>query len=338
MKRKALRLGCLLAMILVLLDGSTAQEGIRQGLNLCVKSVIPALLPFHLLSSIFTDILWGKPSLLLETLGRLFHMPKGSECLLLPAFLGGFPAGAAAVGDAWKAGGLKKEDAERLLGWCNQAGPGFLFGIAANTLPDPLAAWKLWGLLILGALAAAALIPVGKSAAAPRGKEDRQDFLSQTVLTMGKICVTVMAFRVMICYIDVYLNLHGMKKVLVGGLLELTNGCCDLPLVSAPYRMIVAALLLSLGGLCVLFQTRSVTQGLSLKWYLVGKGIQAFVCLLGTWKPRMLIFALSIVLFLKLWVAFSEKRLYNKKKFNSGGSYAFPKENRAGLRLLRARR
>lgn len=314
MKRKALGLNCLLAMTLVLLDGQTAQEGVRQGLSLCVRSVIPALLPFYLLSCILTDTLWGKSSVLLSVFGRLFRMPIGSECLLLPAFLGGFPAGAAAVGDAWRAGGLKKEDAERLLGWCNQAGPGFLFGIAACAFSDPLAGWKLWGLLILSALTAAVLIPGGKSAAVPRKRENRQDLLSQTAVTMGKICVTVTVFRVIIRYTDVYLNLHGIKKVLIGGLLELTNGCCDLQLVLPSYRMAVAALLLSLGGLCVLLQTRSVTQGMSLKWYFIGKGIQALICLLGTWKPKILICALTIALFWKLWVAFSGKRLYNKRK------------------------
>ena len=102
--------------------------------------------------------------------------------------------------------------------------------------------------------------------------------------------------------------------MLIGGLLELTNGCCDLHLVLPSYRMAVAVLLLSLGGLCVLLQTSSVTQGLSLKWYFIGKGIQALICLLGTWKPKILICVLTIALFWKLWVAFSEKRLYNKRK------------------------
>lgn len=314
MKRKVLGLGCLFAMALVLLDGAAAQDGVRQGLRLCARSVIPALLPFFILSHILTDVLWGSSSSFFKFLGKIFRMPKGGECLLLPAFLGGFPAGAAAVGDAWKTGGLKKEDAERLLGWCNQVGPGFLFGITASTFSDPLAGWKLWGLLILGALVAAALIPGAKCEASPRKKENHQDLLSQTMLTMGKICVTVIAFRVIICYIDVYLNLHGINKVLIGGLLELTNGCCDLPLVPNPYRITVAALLLSLGGLCVLIQTRSVTNGLSLKWYLIGKGIQALVCLLGTWRPIIMLAAMIIVLFWKLWVAFLGKRLYNKGK------------------------
>ena len=315
MKRRALGLGCLLAMILVLLDGQTAQEGVRQGLMLCMQSVIPALLPFYLLSNILTETLWGRCPPLFKAFGRLFHMPKGSECLLLPAFLGGLPAGAAAVGDSWRTGGLKKEDAERLLGWCNQVGPGFLFGIATATFSDPLAGWKLWGLLLLGALAAASVISGETSAAKPRKQKNKQDLLSQTVLTMGKICITVIVFRIIICYMDTYLQLSSTEKVLLEGFLELTNGCCDLLLVPAACRMTVAGVLLALGGLCVLLQTRSVTQGLNLKWYLIGKGIQVFVCLLGTWKPTMLVIPVILMLFLKLRVAFSGKQLYNKVKF-----------------------
>ena len=139
--------------------------------------------------------------------------------------------------------------------------------------------------------------------------------MSQTVLTMGKICITVIVFRIIICYMDTYLQLSSTEKVLLEGFLELTNGCCDLLLVPAACRMTVAGLLLALGGLCVLLQTRSVTQGLNLKWYLIGKGIQVFVCLLGTWKPTMLVIPVILMLFLKLRVAFSGKRLYNKVKF-----------------------
>ena len=46
-------------------------------------------------------------------------------------------------------------------------------------------------------------------------------------------------------------------------------------------RKSVAGGLMALGGICVLSQTKEVAEGLSLKYYFLGKGIQALVCILG---------------------------------------------------------
>lgn len=314
MKRRVLGIGCCLAMLLLLIDGQTAQAGVRQGLELCLRSVLPALLPFFFLSKVLIAALWGKSPTILRLIGTLFRMPEGGESLLIPALLGGFPAGAAAVGEAWQSGGLEKDTAERLLGWCGNVGPAFLFGIAAGTLPGRWSGWYLWGLLLLGALTAAWIIPGKIAAATPKAAEKSTDIMGQTVLTMGKICITVVLFRVITRYMDVYLSLDGTPKVLLEGILEMTNGCCDLSLVPIRYRMIAAGILMSLGGVCVLFQTRAVTQGLCLKWYFIGKGIQALVCLLGTCRPQMLLFLIAFLSFAKIWVAFFKKPLYNKEK------------------------
>ena len=314
MKRRVLGIFCCLAMLLLLFDGQTAQAGVRQGLELCVKSVLPALLPFFLLSKILIKTLWGEKTTILRLIGALFCMPKGGESLLIPAFLGGFPAGVAAVGEAWQSGWLEKDTAERLLGWCGNVGPAFLFGIAAGMLPGRWSGWYLWGLLLLGALTAAWIIPGKISAAIPISKGDDMDIIVQTVLTMGKICVTVVLFRVITRYMDVYLSLDGTPKVLLEGMLELTNGCCDLHLVPIRCRMAVAGILMSFGGVCVLFQTCAVTRGLCLKWYFIGKGIQALVCLLGTGFPQILFFLFALLSFAKIWVAFFKRPLYNGGK------------------------
>ena len=281
MKRKATALGCLAAMGLILLDGQTAQAGVREGLRLCAGAVVPALLPFFVLSNLLTQELWGQSGKLLRSLGMLFRMPEGAECLLIPAFLGGYPAGAGAVGQAYVSGGLTKDQAQRLLGWCSNVGPAFLFGIVAGAFGTPAAGWRLWGLQILGALAAARLLPGDPGKAAAYEEKDHGDLLSLAALTIGKICVTVILFRVILCYMAKFFPMDGALGVILGGLLELTNGCCDLKAVPIVLRESVAGGLMALGGVCVLFQTKGVTEGLRLKYYFAGKGIQALVCILG---------------------------------------------------------
>ena len=281
MKRKLLALWCLAAMGLVLLEGQTAQAGVREGLRLCAGAVVPALLPFFVLSNLLTRQLWGRSGRLLRLLGRLFRMPEGAECLLVPAFLGGYPAGAGAVGQAYTSGGLTKDQAQRLLGWCSNVGPAFLFGIVAGAFEDPLAGWRLWGFQILGALVAARLLPGKPGKAAAYEETNHGDLLALTALTMGKICVTVVLFRVILCYMAKFFPMDGAIGVILGGLLELTNGCCNLGAVPSALRESAAGGLMALGGVCVLFQTKGVTDGLNLKYYFAGKGIQALFCILG---------------------------------------------------------
>lgn len=88
MKGRLLALWCFAAMGLVLLDGQTAQAGVREGLRLCAGAVVPALLPFFLLSNLLTRQLWGRSGRFLRFLGKVFRMPEGAECLLIPLFWG----------------------------------------------------------------------------------------------------------------------------------------------------------------------------------------------------------------------------------------------------------
>ena len=47
-------------MLVLILDGKTALLGMRDGLEICLWTVIPALFPFLFLSAILTDSLYGK--------------------------------------------------------------------------------------------------------------------------------------------------------------------------------------------------------------------------------------------------------------------------------------
>jgi hypothetical protein len=76
----------------------------------------------------------GSSPVLLEPVRKLCRIPAGCSCLLIPAFLGGYPAGAQAVGQTLHQGGLSRKDAERMLLFCNNPGPSFLFGVLGNAL------------------------------------------------------------------------------------------------------------------------------------------------------------------------------------------------------------
>ncbi len=143
----------MIGMLAMILDSRTALQGASQGVELCLTAVIPSLLPFLCLSMALTQRLFSKRLPLFGVIGRLFGIPKGAEILLLPALLGGYPAGAACIAQAANRGALRKRDAEILLGFCSLPGPAFLFGLVARQFSNVLAGAALWALVLLSAWA-----------------------------------------------------------------------------------------------------------------------------------------------------------------------------------------
>lgn len=300
MKRKQLwtGIGVCLGMLALILDSKTALEGARQGVILCLRTVIPSLFPFFVLSILLTSSLLGCSLPVLRPLGRLFGLPEGGESLLIPAFLGGYPVGAQSAAAAFRNGQLSKAEAERLLAFCSNAGPAFLFGMAGAMFPRRWMAWALWGIHVSGALYASLLIPGGGSPAV-RLAESRPlspaDALNAAVRVIASVCGWVVLFRILLAFLSrwIFWILPAAVQVVATGLLELTNGCCALCAVSdVSARFCICAGMLALGGLCVAMQTRSVTDGLSMRQYFLGKLLQtvfsvalAALIAYGSWLP-----------------------------------------------------
>lgn len=271
-------------LLILILDGKTAFHGAMSGIELCLKTVIPALFPFLVISAVLLNS--TPPSSHLEkAVSSLFGLPEGAGSLLLPCFLGGYPVGAQSVYQSYAGRLLQKQEAERLLAFCNNAGPAFLFGMVGQVLTKPWMPWALWGIHIAGAWAAARCVPcIGTSARFDgRSVKSYADIMRGAVSTMGIICGWIVLFRVLIAFLDrwVLWLLPQTARVALIGLLELSNGCCELAQVTnASIRFILCSTMLAAGGLCVTAQTISVTPGLSLRYFFLGKAIQILVSLI----------------------------------------------------------
>lgn len=323
-KRYALGLGAGIGFLLLILDGRTALSGAAAGIELCMKSVIPALFPFFVLSDVLVSSLWGSRSPFLRPMGRLFGMPAGAESILLSAFLGGYPMGAKEISRAYEGGHLKKEDAIRLLSFCNQPGPAFLFGMVGPCLPDRWMAWVLWGIILVSALFVSLLTRPGTARAELPARKilTPTTAMGSALRVMGPVCGWVVVFRVAAAFLDrwVLWLLPTVWKTAAQGALELSNGCCMLFLIpGGRIRFIMAAGMLSFGGLCVTMQTVSLLGKLPVKTYLWGKVLQTgFALALScatvyghVWYCMVPAILAVILLFRKKAVAFSRKPLYN---------------------------
>lgn len=305
MKNKQLPVGLAsaLAMLVLILDGKTALEGANQGVLLCLVTVIPSLFPFFLLSTLLTSSLLGTSLAALRPLGRLCGVPKGGESMLVAAFLGGYPAGAQAVAEGYRMGALEKESAQRMLSFCNQPGPAFLFGMVSFLFPRPWMAWALWGIVFLSAVLTAQIFSGGGRTASPLPAKEGATLSSAlwtSLRSMAAVCGWVVVFRVVLAFLTrwfLWLVPSEVQTALTG-LLELSNGCMLLgQIADLKLRFCVAAGMLAFGGLCVMMQALSVTQGLSPRYLVLGKLVQTAVCLAlaaavsyGIWQPAGVIF------------------------------------------------
>lgn len=269
-----------IGLLVLILDTRTALSGASEGLELCIRSVIPSLLPFFVLSTLLTSALTGESIPLLRSLGRLCGVVRGAESLLLVGMLGGYPAGAQCVAQAYQNRTLTKHDAQRMIAFCNLAGPAFLFGIVAGKFSNPHIAWALWGIHITSSILVAMVLP-GRSADAAVLRPGKQLTLSaalqRSLRIMASVCGWIILFRIIIAFLDrwVLWLLPTAAQVAITGILELSNGCCDLGRISSEgLRFIISEGMLAFGGLCVFMQTTDVTNGLSLKTYVWGKLLQ----------------------------------------------------------------
>lgn len=280
------RIGAFCGILALILDGKTTNSGAQEGLELCIKAVIPSLFPFFVLSNLLIGTLSGIRLPVLRPLAKLFSLPAGCETLLISGFLGGYPTGAQAVMQAYQRNQVSRSQSERLLAYCNNAGPSFLFGIIAPFFPDKRMIWLLWGIHIISAMLTAQLFCCREATTAAVSSPNDITItiaLQDALRAMGLVCGWVVLFRTMIHLLRRWLLwvLPETFQLFIIGLLELTNGCLELDGISGiAERFLLCSCFLSLGGICVLLQTASVTQGLSLRYYLEGKLCQTLFSLM----------------------------------------------------------
>lgn len=272
-----------IGFLVLILDTKTALSGAAEGIRLCLQTVIPSLFPFLFLSVMLTSAFSGLEIPFLRPLCRLLRIPNGGESLLVVGLLGGYPVGAQCVAEAVRSRHISRENGKRMLAFCSNAGPAFLFGIGANLFEQKWMCWALWGIHIASALLVGLLMPGGTNT--PVKQFDTSacsltEALQRSLRVIATICGWVLIFRVLLAFCTRWFLwlLPVWAQCLICGILELANGCCGLSqLGDVSQRFILCSLFLGFGGLCVTMQTYSVTAGVDASLYLPGKLLQALL-------------------------------------------------------------
>ncbi len=307
--KKFLLYACLFMLLIFLLCyPSQAMEAAARGLELCAATVIPSLFPFFILSSLLikTDFLGMLFRPLQPLFSRLFGVsPSGTAAFLL-GICAGYPIGAKSVTELHQTGQISYNEANRLLRFCNNAGPLFLVGtVGVGMFGNADIGYLLLFSHFIAAVAVGFIFRKNEKTNQPYQKTQIQlswnllsDAVNGAVTSMLAVCGYIILFQVIIQslyqfgIIGFFARLLtadksvGFARGILSGLIEMTSGVSLLSkLHHLPLRSLVTAvsLVLGFGGLCVHTQTFGIIKGYHKKTYLTGKLLQGMFSAIVTY-------------------------------------------------------
>ncbi len=283
-----------------------AREGVELGFNV----LIPSLFPFFVISSLTVELGLAERlgSVFSGVMGPLFNVSGECAAALILGFIGGYPVGARTIISLYEQGRCTKAEAERMLAFCNNSGPAFIFGVVGAGI---FLSSSVGLILYLTHMAASILVGLifrshggrGSGGRLPRPQRERVSFPAAFVRAVGSSftsCLGICGFVIFFTVFTRLLFLSGVLKAvsaaigtvlgplgfdeawaerLLTGFIELTGGVWSLREVSSRLTASVsmAAFMLGWAGLSVHCQVLSFlgSTGLSARTYILGKALHA---------------------------------------------------------------
>lgn len=115
---------------------SYSTTGAKIGLNYCLETLIPSLLPFIIISlfAVYSGVSERLGSFLSPITKKLFGLPGCAGSAILIGLLGGYPTGANGIMALYKKNLISKNQAEKMLYFTVAGGPAFIINVIGETL------------------------------------------------------------------------------------------------------------------------------------------------------------------------------------------------------------
>lgn len=182
-----------------------------KALTLCAGTVIPALFPFMVVTGLLVRLgfaQWLAPDMA-GLMAPLFRLPGCAGSALLLGLVGGYPIGARTAAELYTSGDLTRQEAQRLLAFCNNSNPVFLISVlGAGVFGSVRAGLWLWlihvcaalltGLLFRGLGRGRKTVPPTISFQAPSLPAAFVSSVRDSAGTMLSVCAFVTFFYVLI--------------------------------------------------------------------------------------------------------------------------------------------
>ena len=280
--RLALGLTALALTLLWLRRPHAVGMSVARGLQLCVRTMIPSLFPFMVLSELLVSS--GLCRRLVRPLGRLLRpllgVSESGAGAWLMGMLCGFPVGARVAASLYRSGEMDESEFCHVICFCNVPSTAFLVSaVGASMLGEPRLGWCLVGTTLGACVLVGALLRLyGKRGSAhtlthrtmphePRRSAGEMigAAISSAATAMLQVCATVVIFCALIGTLTQYADACGVPpawRAVVFGLLELSTGAsAAASLGERTTAAVLCAAVAGWGGLSVHCQILSVCDG-----------------------------------------------------------------------------
>ena len=276
----------------------------KNAIELAFFNVIPSLFPFFVLQTLFVEM--GISDFVSKYIGgvfkKVFKISDASPYIL--GIIGGYPVGFKAVVNLYEQNKIDKKEAERMVGFCNNAGPAFVIGFVGIFLFQN----KFIGyILLLGHILSSFLVGIIFSKKSDyklrqvSKKVQKKPFYElfinavntgfASILTVcGYIVFFSIFAEILICFnvfnsisyiIQPIFRLIGfstddLTSVMIG-MIEMSTGINYLSTVNSAteIKIILSSFMLGFAGLSIHFQSLNFNKGLNLSYYFKGKLLQS---------------------------------------------------------------
>ena len=283
------------AAVALTFSSESCKNGVENGVELCLKVLIPSLFPFMALSALTVKL--GICDLLGRRLGgitrKIFGMSGTLAPVILLSLIGGYPVGAKGIAELKSSGAISEAEAKRASLFAVCAGPGFLINYVGSTLYGNA---HIGMIILLAQVLSVILTGVFLRLFCGEVKQfssNRELYIKSMPLSnalvestysaaegMGKICALVMIFSAATGILN---------GILPGNLLKiwiiLSEVCSAVKLTAGEYPLWVTAFAVGFGGICVHFQIFSALDGIKINkllFFLI-RIIQGVITALLTW-------------------------------------------------------
>lgn len=311
----------MLSAFLLLVTVCFAKNSIAAAQNaifICGQTVIPSLFPFFILSSfmIHTGFVACMGKLLSPVAKRLFRISGGGAVVFVIGILCGYPTGAKMVSELYEKKLIDRNEAMRLLPFCNNSGPLFVIGaVGVGMLQNIKLGQLLYAIHVLSAVlvglfssffAKGTSIQKMQPLMTIRFGEALSTSVTHSVKTMLEVCGFIILFAVLKSFCKPLLFCIFGDTIYVKlflALMEVSIGAYDVCVSGLPFQLMFILLsgVIGFGGFCVMFQVLGILSqsGISIKTYVTGKifqmvlsmGITAFVVNIWSIQPAFFNFA-----------------------------------------------
>ncbi|MFI3116099.1 MAG: hypothetical protein R3Y12_08175 [Clostridia bacterium] len=278
----------------------------KEAVELAFFKIIPSLFPFFVLQSLIPSL--GLDIFLSNTFGiifkKLFKISNSSPYIL--GIIGGYPLGFKSVCELYLQKKISKNEAERMVCFCNNAGPAFITGFVGVFLFENK---NIGYLLLLSHFLSSVILGIIFSKNAeyninPTLQTEKnipfnEAFINSvnsgfsSILTVCGYVIFFSVFSKILDLFNVFKTLsyvctpilsvfsitHDEFTSLLVGCIEMTSGLNYLKTINSSVvtKIVIASFLLAFSGVSIHFQTLNFNPDLNLHKYYIAKLLQSII-------------------------------------------------------------